>query len=447
MVSAEEASMLDHRPVRRMVMRLVSHVALGLMLGLAGTTMVAAPAAIAKDKEPAEVKRSYSKEFVAAVQPVQKALQAKDYATASSGLAALEATVKNNDDRYMLGNLQLNTGIGSSDVALQRKGLESMLSSGTTPAADLSKFEFFAGKLALDAKEYDPAIAHLAKASDLGYPGSSTPLIAAEAYFQKAIALSADAKGGLSPQAKPIAIQGLPYLRKAIDMEKATGAAVPASWYNRGFTMSYLAGAPDAAEWSRLNLAADPSPKNWRILIRTYQDAHPQMPRGEALDVMRLSAATNALESEYDFAEYADAAQRSGLLGEVKSVIDKGRASGKLAPGKLQDLYTIANDGIARDKASLPASEAAAAKAANGKLASSTGDAYLAYGDYAKAAGLYRLALQKGAPDADETNTRLGIALALSGDAAGAKTAFGAVTGTRRDIAGMWLTYLDIPKG
>ncbi|MDF0544091.1 hypothetical protein PX699_17195 [Sphingobium sp. H39-3-25] len=431
-------------------MRFVSPVALGLMLGLAGTTMLAAPAAVAKEKEkaPAEAKRNYSKELIAAVQPVQKAAQAKDYAGMTAGMPAVEAAVKTPDDKFMLGNLQLNLGIGQNDKAMQRKGLETMLASGADLGADGAKFAFFAGQLALDAKDYDPAIANLTKATEQNYPGSSTPLLLAEAYFQKAISLSESAKGQLVPAAKPVAAQGLPYLKKAIEMEKAAGTAVPATWYNRGFTMSYLAGTPDAAEWSRLNLAADPSPRNWRIMVRGYQDSHPQLTRPESLDLMRLALATGSLESEYDFAEYADAAQRSGLLGEVKAVIEKGRATGKLAPTKLNDIYTIAADGVGRDKASLPASEAAAGKAANGKLASTTGDAYLGYGDYAKAISLYRLALQKGAPDANETNTHLGIALALSGDTAGAKAAFGTVSGTgaRKDIADMWLTWLDLKK-
>ena len=42
--------------------------------------------------------------------------------------------------------------------------------------------------------------------------------------------------------------------------------------------------------------------------------------------------------------------------------------------------------------------------------------------------------------------TRLGIALAYSGDKAGARTAFEAVKGQpRADLAGLWIEYLDHP--
>ena len=72
-----------------------------------------------------------------------------------------------------------------------------------------------------------------------------------------------------------------------------------------------------------------------------------------------------------------------------------------------------------------------------------TGDAYLGYGEYAKAAELYRAALTKSGVDTNLANLRLGIALARSGDKAGATAAFNAVTGPRADIAKYWLLYLS----
>ena len=74
------------------------------------------------------------------------------------------------------------------------------------------------------------------------------------------------------------------------------------------------------------------------------------------------------------------------------------------------------------------------------------GDAHLGRGEYAKAIALYKQALSKGVTDSDIANTHLEIALASSGDKAGAKAAFTAVTGAQRaDIAAFWLTWLDTP--
>ena len=88
--------------------------------------------------------------------------------------------------------------------------------------------------------------------------------------------------------------------------------------------------------------------------------------------------------------------------------------------------------------------EKRAPAAADGRLAANTGSAYLAYGDYAKAIDLFRLAQKKGGIDADVVNTRLGIALSRSGQKDDARAAFQAVTGAaRKDVAQFWLLWLD----
>jgi Flp pilus assembly protein TadD len=71
------------------------------------------------------------------------------------------------------------------------------------------------------------------------------------------------------------------------------------------------------------------------------------------------------------------------------------------------------------------------------------GDRYYAMGDYAKAADLYRMAMGKPGVDGAVANLHLGMALARSGDKAGATTALNAVTGPRADIAKFWLAYVN----
>ena len=56
---------------------------------------------------------------------------------------------------------------------------------------------------------------------------------------------------------------------------------------------------------------------------------------------------------------------------------------------------------------------------------------------------MFELAKEKGGVDADEVNTRMGIAKMKAGDNAAAKAAFEAVQGgARKQIAGLWLAYL-----
>ncbi len=128
-------------------------------------------------------------------------------------------------------------------------------------------------------------------------------------------------------------------------------------------------------------------------------------------------------------------------------MVEEGSATGAINASRpvFQDVQALSGAKIAADKASLPKLEAQAKSADNGKLAANTADAYLGYKQYAQAAALYRVALQKGGIDAPAVNTRIGIALALSGDKAGAQQAFGQVTGPRAAIAKFWTIWLGQP--
>ena len=132
---------------------------------------------------------------------------------------------------------------------------------------------------------------------------------------------------------------------------------------------------------------------------------------------------------------------------QAKTILAEGKANGKIpasSPGATS-LTAAVNKSISNE-GSLSSLETRAKAAANGKLAAGTADAYFGTGDYAKALDLYRVALQKGQVDADVINTRIGIALAYSGDKAGARTAFESVKGQpRADMAGLWIEYLDHP--
>lgn len=425
-------------------MRLMSALALGLLVSVSGAALITEPAFAAKKEEAPALKPSPN--FVKAYQEADKALKANDAAAAQAKVAEAEAAASNEDDKYLLGSLKLNLGIVAKDQKIQRSGLEQILASGKASPTDTARFSFFVGQFALQDKDYDGAIQRLTTATTGGYPGPDAELMLAEAYFGKSTAGGNVVNNQLTPAGKQIANDGLTHLKAAVEKQKAAGQPVDPSWTARGFRMASLTGSPDAAYWSASALkgGGPDAGENWRIALRSFQDNHKQMTPAENLDVLRLMAATGALTDAYSYQEYADGAQKSGLFGEAKSVIDQGRSAGRLQPTQLQDVYQIASGGIAADRASLPASEASAAKAANGKIAVSTANAYLGYGDYAKAVTLYRLGLEKGGVNADEVNTRLGIALAKSGDTAGAKAAFGAVTtGVRKEIAGLWNTYLD----
>lgn len=398
--------------------------------------------------EKAGPKLAASPKFVKGAKAVQDLIAAKDYDTALSKMPEAEALASTPDDHYFIGSFYLNIGIGKQDTAMQRKGLDAMLESGKVAPDLIGRYQVEAGKLAQINKDVAAARDHYNKAIAAG--NATTPsdpyLMLAETYFGEA---SDNVEGSqLNAKGKAIALQGLPYLKKAIELEGAGGKPVPAAWYKRGMTMAVLSGAPDQFDWVKQTVVSAPNPENWRLALRTLQDGNSNMTRDEDLDILRLMAATKALGGDYSTSEYAEIAWRLGLPGEVLNLVDTESASGAVKKDRYTDLYKLASTAAPKDKASLPAGAADAAKAATGKTAANTASAYLGYGDYAKSAELYRLALQKGGVDANEVNTRLGIALARAGDNAGAHAAFAAVTGTglRKQIADMWSIWLDQNK-
>jgi len=420
-------------------MRFVTPVALALTLALAGGA-VSAPAFAAKkeEKKGNAPKLNVSPEVIKALQTAQKAAEGQDFAGAKAALADADSKAQSNDDKYQIGAVKLNTSIAAKDSAMQGEALAQMLDSGLTPPEQLGQFNAVAADQALQAKNYDLAITRAKAAAAAGYKPDAVNVTLAQAYFGKA----GTANASVEPQ-RGLNVQGLAALKAAADATKAAGGQVPAQWYQIGVSRAATAKLPEVTEWATLAYQANPSGENLRTLVRLFQQANPNISNRENLDVLRLMATSGGLVVAQDYLEYAEMASKTGIYGEVKTAIDAGRSKGVLNATGGSDLYGTAVPKIAGDKGSLGSAEADAKKAANGKIAAATADAYLGYGDYAKAAAMFELAKQKGGVDADEINSRLGIAKALGGDTASAKAAFQSVqAGSRKKIADLWLAYL-----
>lgn len=420
-------------------MRFVTPVALALTLALAGGA-VSAPAFAAKkdEKKGGAPKLNVSPDVIKALQTAQQAAGKQDFAAAKAALADADSKAKSNDDKYQIGAVKLNTSIASKDAAMQGEALTQMLDSGLTPPEQVGQFNAIAADQALQMKNYDLAITHAQAALQAGYKPDVVNVALAQAYFGKA----GTANSSVEPQ-RGLNQKGLAALKAAADATKAAGGQVPAQWYQIGVSRAANAKLPEVTEWAKMAYQAAPSGENLRTLIRLFQQANPNISNRENLDVMRLMATSGGLVVSQDYLEYAEMASKTGIYGEVKTAIDAGRSKGVLSASQGGDLYQPAVAKITGDKGSLGSAEADARKAANGKIAAATADAYLGYGDYAKAVAMFELAKQKGGVDADEINTRMGIAKALSGDNASAKAAFQSVqAGSRKQIADLWLAYL-----
>jgi hypothetical protein len=418
-------------------MRFVSPVALALALAMTSGVVTAPAFAQKKGKEEAP-KVKVSPEVVKPIIAAQQAMDKQDFATAKTSIAEAEGLAKTPDDKYQVAATKLNLSLAAKDQILQVQALSQMLDSGLTPADKVGQFSAVAAEAELGAKNYDASIARGQAALKAGYKPEAVNVTLAQAYFGKAGTTNA----AVEP-ARSLNQQGLAALKAGADAMKAASQPVPAQWYQIGVGRAAAARLPEVTEWARLAYEAEPKGENLRTLIRLFQQANPAISNRENLDVLRLMATSDGLVVAGDFTEYAEMASKTGIYGEVKSAIDAGRAKGVLNATQGGDIYQAAITKIAGDKASLTAAEADARKGANGKIAAATGDAYLGYGDYAKAATMFALAKEKGGVDADEISTRQGIALARAGDLAGAKAAFQSVqTGVRKQIAGLWLSYL-----
>jgi len=417
-----------------------SAMAVAVALGVAaGGMTVATPAFAAKKaKEPEGPKINPSPDVVKALAPVGEAINKKDFATAQGAIAAVEPLLKTNDDRYYFNSMLLNLSIGLKDGPMQYKALRGMLDSGLVGPAQAGQFNTIAADVAVKNKDWDSAIKYARAAEALGYKPDQVYPVLAQALWGKA-----GTKNLSVEPARSQVVEGLGYFRKGIAAMKAAGQAVPAQWYQVGVIKADLAGLPEITEWAQMAFDADPSGTNLRTILRAFQRTNPTMSNRENLDLLRLMHWSGGVALSPDYVEYAEMASKSAIYGEVKAIIDEGRQKGVLGAGDGGLFYSTAAQQIAGDKASLGAAERDAAKSANGKIAAATADAFLGYGDYAKAVELYRLALQKGSVDTAEVNTRLGIALAKAGNSAGALAALGNVQGgIRGGIAKMWANYI-----
>ena len=201
--------------------------------------------------------------------------------------------------------------------------------------------------------------------------------------------------------------------------------------------------APQTIAFARGLVTQYPSRLNWRDALLAYRDLAAPDPTLD-LDIRRLARATEALLGERDYTENAEALNRANMVGDAKAVLDEGVSRSMLDAAKpaVAQLIATVNRRVTADRAGLARLRTQAQAAATGAAARAAADAHYGYGQYAEAAELYRLALQKGGEDANLINVRLGAALALAGRRPEAEAALRAVTGPRADLAGFWLAWL-----
>lgn len=387
-----------------------------------------------KKKKKEKSAGEFSKEFVAAFQPLSEALSQEgvDAAAYKPQLEALIALANTPDEKNNAGILVYNTGAKLGDQSLQLTGMELMLASGKTDIAQVGRFNFIAYQLANAQKDYAKARKYLQEAINRNFTtdtisSSDLRIAMAESYFSD-----------------NQFVEGLAYLKDAIEARKNSGATVDEQWYRRGLTVAYNNKiVPQTYEFAAMWIADYPSPSNWRDVVNLTRNLN-QFEGQQLLDLLRLSRAAGALSDKQDYILYVETADARRLPKEVKDVIEEAYAKNAVSRDDIYvaDALTTANGRIASDRADLPALERdAAAPGAQLRTVMAAANAFYSYGDYSKAARFYEKALSMPGVDTAEALNRLGMAQIQLGDYAAAQETLAKVQGPRAPIAKIWAAF------
>ena len=421
-------------------MKMISKVALAaaLVTGI-GSTAFVAPAYAKKDKPaPASDVPNLSQAFRTPALAAQTAIEAKDFATAETQLAAAEAVAKNDDERYAAATLRFKLIAKQPQTAATTAALggpiDALLANPKTPKTDLARYHYIRGDIYYNLQQYPQALQHYTQARDGGLQDDELSYQLVRTNMES---------GNVAAGAKA--------LEALVASQIAAGKKPPENWYRYAISRLYKANDTAGTEaWTARWLAAYGTKANWHDAIYTFGFQGPGIKRltdRDRVDLYRLMSVTHSLAGQRDYIDYAQASIQIGLPTEGKSVIEEGRTNSAIPAGNktATDLLTQANTDIAGDK-SFAVQEKTAAAAPKGDAASQTGDAYLGARNYAKAIAMYDLALTKGVANADIVHLHRGIAYAMSGDKEKARADFTPITSVPQvEIAKLWIVWLDSP--
>lgn len=378
----------------------------------------------AQDQQQGQAKINPSKGALKALQELQAAVQKNDTATIPAKIAAAQAVATTKDDKYLLGRLQLQAAVAAKDNAAISAAIDTIAGSNYLGAPEVSKFYAGLGGTYYNEKQYAQAATAYQRALTVDPKNS------------EAATMLGDALSGAGRKAE--AMQAYQRLMQAA---AASGQKPEESLIKRAVASAYEAKSPAAADLARQWVAAYPTPASWRDAVAIYRNLNQPDVEG-TINLYRLLHATGSINSGGEYAQYARAAADQNNFNEAQFALDAGVAAKLIDPSKSE--YSDLVQGLKSKPKATKADLAEATKTAQSGMALlRIGDRYASMGDYAKAVELYKMSMGKPGVDAAVANLHIGMALARSGDKAGATAALNAVTGPRADIAKFWLTYLN----
>lgn len=407
--------------------------AAGLSVGALALAAIPAGAVRVQEKGKAEQKGNIrvSAAFRTPAAAAQTAIAARDAATAEPHVAAAEAAAQSDQEKYFAAQIRYDLETLKNNDEGRARALDAMIASPLLVPTAAPSIHFVRGTIANRLRKPADAVRFLTRAQELGATNADLPLQLAIALFD-----TNNLAGGTAA------------MDRAVRAREAAGQKAPEEWFRFVVSKLYQSGdRANAATWLMRQIQNYPSPSAWRSAVLIYMEQASgrgtPLARGDRIDLYRLIRAAGGLAGESDYFNYAKAAHEAGLPLEAKTVIDEGRAAGKVPAGSaaIATVYTAASAAVRADVA-LDTLDRQARAAANGRLAAQTADAYLGAKQYNAAIALYEIALQKGGVEVPSVTLHLGIAQALAGNKAGAQATLARVTaGTQAEIARFWVAY------
>jgi tetratricopeptide (TPR) repeat protein len=177
-------------------------------------------------------------------------------------------------------------------------------------------------------------------------------------------------------------------------------------------------------------IRVDSSSGRWNTLLTAFRQ-NPMRPEAK-LAMFHLMDATGNLNKPADFTEFSKLALVAGQSGTAKTALAKGHVVG--------DDPMSQKMAQAADMMAAKAVTEAPKLAANPATALKGGHEFMGLGQYAKAIQAFDKVIAANGKDADQAKVFKGIAALKSGNAALAKSSFGAVSEANglKDIAHLW---------
>ncbi|MGO8915610.1 MAG: hypothetical protein ACLQJR_06860 [Stellaceae bacterium] len=378
----------------------------------------------------AEEKLTAREEIGKPVQAAEQLLKQKRYAEALAKLREADAVPgKTAYEIYVIEATRAVVALETADYPGTIKALEAALATGILPPAEALKRVETLVQLSYQAKNYAGVVSYGERYYKEGGTAEEPRLLMAQAdYLQNDFAGAARTSRMLLQQDQRAGRKtGEPVLQLLVSSE---------------YKQKNEAGYRDAL---KTLVASYPKKEYWRDLLASVQK-QPGFADRLTLDLDRLMAATDTLETQGQYMEAAQLALQAGLPGDAKALLDKGYAAGVLGKGagaeRQQRLAAMAARQSGEDIKTLPQLAREAEAGRDGLPWVKLGEAYASYGRYDDAVAAFQKGLGKGGlKHPEDAELHLGVAYLQAGRKEQAAQALGAVTGAdgTRDLAQLWL--------